>query len=225
MDLYEEFKDRRSDFEILAFHDTQAKSIEDLESKIAPLKTEVWGGRDLPFPILLDTTGETLRTFGVNAFPTVIAIDPQGNIVRNGSEYTLREYLLETDPAVQKMLKKLQTAEGAAFATAVEEVAKEGPRAGFALFRVAKDAKPEQIAAIAGGLAKVKGPYAAAFFLGEHGLGSEDRNARLAAANVLGEIAEPGMLFGIAQYVNNEKDEEVRKALIAAIEAVQARGR
>lgn len=225
MALYDEFKDRRKDFEILAFHDTKAATLEDLEGKIAPLKAEVWGGRDLPFPILLDPTGETLRTFDVNAFPTVIAIDTKGNIVRGGGEHTLREYLLETDPAVQKMLKKLGAASGAAFARAVDEVAKEGPRAGYALFRVAKDARPEQIALIRAALAGLKGPYAAGFFLGEHGLGAADPKARIEAAKVLGEVADPDMLYGIVQYLNAEKDEEVTKAIVAALEAIQSRER
>lgn len=225
MQLYDEFKDRRKDFEILAFHDTQAATFEDLDGKIAPLKAQVWGGRDLPFPVLLDTTGETLRTFGVNSFPTVVAIDPEGRIVRGGGEHSLREYLLETDPAVQKMLKKLAGAKGAAFGKAVEEVAKEGPRAGFALFRALKDAKPEQVAAIRAAFAKVKGPYAIAFFVGEHGLGSAEKAHRIEAARILGETAEPGMLYGIVQYLNAEKDEEVRKEIIAALEAIQARGR
>ena len=224
MQMYDEFKDRRKDFEILAFHDTQAATFQDLDAKIAKLKAEVWGGRDLPFPILLDTTGETLRTFGVNSFPTVVAIDPSGNIVRGGSEHSLREYLLETDPAVRKMLKKLAAAKGAAFAKAADEVASEGPRAGYALFHAAKDAKAEQVAAIRAALAKVKGPYAIAFFLDVHGLGSAERGDRLEAAKVLGEISDAGMLYGLVQHLNVEKDEEVRKALIGAVEAIQARG-
>jgi len=224
MALYDEFKDRRKDFEILAFHDTRASSLEDLDGKITKVKAEVWGGRDLPFPILLDTTGETIRTFDVDAFPTVIAIDPKGNIVRGGGEHSLREYLLETDPAVQKMLKKLAAAKGPAFAKAAEEVANEGPRAGFALFRTAKGAKPEQVAAIRAALAKVQGPYAVSFFFGEHGLVSEDRSARLEAAKVLGEIAESGSLYGLVQCLNAEKDDEVKKAMVAAVEAIQARG-
>jgi len=224
MAFYDEFKDRRKDFEILAFHDAQAASLEDLDAKMAPLKAEVWK-RDLPFPILLDTTGETLRTFGVNAFPTIIAIDPEGKIVKGGGEETLREYLMETDPRVQKMLKRLGGASGAAFAKAVDEIAKEGPLAAYALFRVAKGAKPEQIAAIRAAMAKLKGPYAVGFFLGENGLGSADKGVRIEAARVLGEIADPGMLFAIAQYANTEKDEEAKKAIVAALEAIQARGR
>lgn len=224
MALYEEFKDRRKDFEILAFHDAQAASLADLDAKLAPIKAEVWGGRDLPFPILLDTTGETLRTFGVDSFPTVVAIDPKGNIVRGGSEHSLREYLMETDPAVQGMLKKLGAAKGSAFAKAVDEVAKER-RAGYVLCRFAVDAKADQIVAIRAALAGLKDPYAVNFFLGVHGLGSADRAARLEAAKVLAEAGETGMLYGIVQYLNTEKDEEVRKAMIAALEAIQARGR
>jgi len=225
MALYDEFKDRRKDFEILAFHDAQATSLEDLDAKVAQVKAEAWGGRDLPFPILLDTTGETLKTFDVDAFPTVVAIDPKGNIVNGGGEHSLREYLLDTDPQVRKMLQKLAAAKGPAFAKAVDEVAKEGPHAGYALFKTAKDAKPEQVAAIRAALAKLKGPYVVAFFFGDHGLGSKDRDARLLAAKVMGEIADSDAFYGLAQLLNAEKDEEVKEAMVAAVEAIQARSR
>ena len=81
MKMYEQFKDRRKDFEILAFHDAKATDFAQLDAKLRDLKSEVWGGRDLPFPILLDRTGETLRRYGVSSFPTVIVIDPKGPMV------------------------------------------------------------------------------------------------------------------------------------------------
>ena len=87
------------------------------------------------------------------------------------------------------------------------------------------DAKADQIVAIRAALAGLKDPYAVNFFLGVHGLGSADRAARLEAAKVHAEAGETGMLYGIVQYLNTEKDEEVRKAMIAALEAIQARGR
>ena len=95
MKIYDEFKDRRDDFEILAFHDQKAKDIADLESKIEKLKNEVWG-RDLPFPILMDDTGETLKLFGITGFPTIILIDPAGKVVKDGGEETLRQHLEES---------------------------------------------------------------------------------------------------------------------------------
>ena len=54
---------------------------------------KTWRGRPLPFPILLDTTGETIKNFGVRAFPTVLIVDPQGHLVRVPEEQFAEEYL------------------------------------------------------------------------------------------------------------------------------------
>ncbi len=110
MKMYDEFKDRRKDFEILAFHDAKATDFAQLDVKLASIKSEVWGGRDLPFPILLDNTGETLRRYGVSSFPTVIVIDPKGKVVKHGGEYTVRVHLMETSKEAKKYLRALKTA-------------------------------------------------------------------------------------------------------------------
>ncbi len=91
IDFYEKEKSDR--FEILAFHDATVKSFEELDEKLATIKDKHWKGRALPFPILLDATGETIKQFGIHAFPTTILIDPEGRLVGEGSEVELKQAL------------------------------------------------------------------------------------------------------------------------------------
>ena len=95
MKLYKEFRDLRDHFQILAFHDPSAKGFAHLDKKLARLEKFVWKGESLPFPILLDTTGKTVKAYGVSAFPTMVLIDPDGNVVRGGSERMLAQKLRE----------------------------------------------------------------------------------------------------------------------------------
>ncbi|MEZ5964243.1 MAG: TlpA disulfide reductase family protein [Planctomycetota bacterium] len=92
IDFYEQHKSDR--FEFIAFHDANAKSFAELDPHMEKLKAEHWHGRDLPFPILLDATGKTIRKFGVHAFPTQILIDPEGKLVGQGSLNGFRDLLL-----------------------------------------------------------------------------------------------------------------------------------
>jgi len=80
IDFYEEYGDDDR-FEILAFHDDSVKSLEELDEKLVKIKKKYWKGRDLPFPVLHDSTGETIGQFGIRAFPTMILVDPEGKLV------------------------------------------------------------------------------------------------------------------------------------------------
>ena len=80
-------------FEIIAFHDASAKTLSELDQKLAPIKEKHWKGRDLPFPILMDSSGKTIKQFDVSAFPTVILIDPEGRLVGRGKLETLEQAL------------------------------------------------------------------------------------------------------------------------------------
>jgi hypothetical protein len=86
IDLYEKYKDLRGKFEIVAFHDDRAKTLDELDQKLAEKKIveQKWGGRPLPFPVLLDETGTTVKTFGIRAFPTILLVDPDGKLVKFG---------------------------------------------------------------------------------------------------------------------------------------------
>lgn len=95
MKLYEEHKDQRDRFEILAFHDARAKTFEELDGKLEPIIKDKWGGKALPFPILLDPSGDTIKDWGIRAFPTMILIDPEGKLVKGGGEKELEAALKE----------------------------------------------------------------------------------------------------------------------------------
>lgn len=81
MDFADEHAAARDRFEILTIHDPQATDFAMLDAKLEPIVRRRWRGRRLPFPILLDTTGETVRNFGVIHWPTVVILDPEGRVV------------------------------------------------------------------------------------------------------------------------------------------------
>jgi thiol-disulfide isomerase/thioredoxin len=81
IDFYEAHKKDRDKFEILAFHDGTVKDLAELDNKMERPRSRFWGGHDLPFPVLLDATGQTITDWGVHAFPTTLLIDPEGKLV------------------------------------------------------------------------------------------------------------------------------------------------
>lgn len=85
--FYEKHAAERDRFVLIAFHDSSVKSLAEMDSQLQKKKIpqKFWGGRTLPFPVLIDSTGQTVRAWGIKAFPTQILIDPAGNIVRSGS--------------------------------------------------------------------------------------------------------------------------------------------
>ncbi len=93
IDLYEVHKKDRDKFEILAFHDGTVKDFAELDQKLESPRKKFWGGRDLPFPILLDATGQTIKDWGVRAFPTTLLIDPEGKLVGEAGEEQLEAKL------------------------------------------------------------------------------------------------------------------------------------
>ncbi len=93
IDLYESHKKDGDKFEILAFHDGTAKDFAELDKNLPRTRKRYWGGRDLPFPVLLDATGQTIKDWGVRAFPTMLLIDPEGKLVGEVSEEELEKKL------------------------------------------------------------------------------------------------------------------------------------
>jgi hypothetical protein len=93
VELYEKHADQRDRFVILALHDTAAKTFAELDPKLEDLQKQAWNGKPLPFPILLDSTGQSLKDYGIEAFPTVVLIDPDGNVVRGGDADSLEKQL------------------------------------------------------------------------------------------------------------------------------------
>ena len=92
MQIWDEHPEDRDKFVILAFHDKQAADFAELDKKLAPVVRDTWGGRELPFPILLDSTGKTVEAYGIKSWPTTILINPDGKVVE-GEEEVLRQAL------------------------------------------------------------------------------------------------------------------------------------
>ena len=91
--FWDEHEAEREKYAVLAFHDASAKTFDELDEKLKPVIEKRWGGRSLPFPILLDASGATVRAYGIQAYPTFLLIDPEGKLVRGGSEAMLAEKL------------------------------------------------------------------------------------------------------------------------------------
>ncbi len=89
------YEENRNDdrFVILAFHDGTVKTFEELDEKCQAPKAKYWDDEDLPFPILLDSTGKTIKQFDISGFPTMILFDPQGRLVGKARLETLKEAL------------------------------------------------------------------------------------------------------------------------------------
>ena len=105
MEIYDEHPEDRDKFVVLAFHSKDIASFEELDPKLKPIIESTWGGRELPFPILLDSTGQTVETYGISIWPTTIAINPEGKVVRGG-EYTF-EKTLPKIPAARRIPRLL----------------------------------------------------------------------------------------------------------------------
>ena len=92
--FYEDHAADRDRFEILAICNTEhekAQTIEAYDALAAPLVKEAWAGKQLPFPVLLDGEGRTSGVYGIQGWPTVLLIDPEGHLVKNGDLATLAE--------------------------------------------------------------------------------------------------------------------------------------
>ncbi len=86
MAFYEAHKAQRDRFEILAFccdFSERLKSIPELEKHLEAVRKAVWGGKDLPFPVLLDNTFQTYERFGLegSGVSNLLLIDPEGKLV------------------------------------------------------------------------------------------------------------------------------------------------
>ena len=72
-------------FVILSVHSDRAKSFAELDPKLPAFERQFFGGKPLPFPILIDGDGRTAERYGIDGFPTAILIDPAGKLVGESS--------------------------------------------------------------------------------------------------------------------------------------------
>ena len=81
MEIYDDHADERDKFVILTVHSPETKTFPDLDQKVEPVVRDIWDGRMMPFPILLDGDSKIQETFGVSHWPTTLLFDPEGKLV------------------------------------------------------------------------------------------------------------------------------------------------
>ncbi len=84
IDFYETRSSQRDQFEVLSICDTTQEEIQtiiELSPKLQDLQERTWGGKPLPFPVLLDDGSRTADTYGISGRPSSFLIDPEGNLV------------------------------------------------------------------------------------------------------------------------------------------------
>ncbi len=108
IDLDRGMQEHRDRYVILTVHETSTKNLAELETQLVQVSQAYWGGKRLPFPILLDSTGQTLKNYSVHAFPSLFLIDPEGRLVQaqDRAEQFLRDKLVPPNPA-QKISRML----------------------------------------------------------------------------------------------------------------------
>jgi thiol-disulfide isomerase/thioredoxin len=92
--FYDDHKTQRDQFEILAICvdcNGELKTVAEVDRALEPIVKHVWGGKPLPFPVLLDPSMTTLERFGVPGYESIL-IDPDGKLVE-GDESALAEKL------------------------------------------------------------------------------------------------------------------------------------
>ncbi len=95
--FYEDHVAQRDRFEILAIccdYEGNCKAMADVDRQLAPIVEHVWGGKTLPFPVLLDSSFKTWESYGLPGMGIVLLIDPDGKLVK-GDETVLAEKLKE----------------------------------------------------------------------------------------------------------------------------------
>jgi thiol-disulfide isomerase/thioredoxin len=92
IEFYSDHAEQRDRFEIIAFHNSDSQTLEDVDVKTAEICKALWG-EPLPFPILLDTGRKTFTAYGIQSLPTVILIDPEGRLVKGGGLEQLKKAL------------------------------------------------------------------------------------------------------------------------------------
>jgi thiol-disulfide isomerase/thioredoxin len=106
--FYEAHQTQRDRFELVSICsdlDPKMQTMADLDRELKPIVKAVWGGKELPFPILLDNTAKTMETFGVDLLGVTLLIDPTGRLVP-GDERTLATILAEGDRIKSRSSRK-----------------------------------------------------------------------------------------------------------------------
>ncbi len=101
MEIHDDHQAERDKYVVLTVHSAHGgESLAKIDEKLVPIVRDTWGGRMLPFPILLDSDGTIQKTFGVAHWPTTILFDPEGKLVDEVSPDELEKKLKPVPLAV-----------------------------------------------------------------------------------------------------------------------------
>lgn len=94
IELHEKYHDKG--LVIIGIHNDVTNSVKDLEKELEKLSKERWDGKKIPYALALDgggickiegtektASGATTAAYGIQAFPTMVLIDKQGNVVND----------------------------------------------------------------------------------------------------------------------------------------------
>jgi peroxiredoxin len=90
---------QRDRFEIVSICvdvDEDLGSIADVERRLQPIVKHVWQGRDLPFPMLLDSGLRTWQSYGLDYMARTLLVDPAGNLTDVIGHDEVRDHLLRS---------------------------------------------------------------------------------------------------------------------------------
>ncbi|MHC5536989.1 redoxin domain-containing protein [Singulisphaera rosea] len=113
MDLHRRFEGRP--LVIIGLHDGSIQSEAEYDQKITFARDRFWGGRDLPFHVLLDRrhpkkegehgtigTGVTVERYSILEFPTLLIIDRDGTVVGKSRDNN------DLEPLVRSLVEKAE---------------------------------------------------------------------------------------------------------------------
>jgi hypothetical protein len=173
--FHEDRSKQRTRFEILAFHDPSVGTLEELDASLDYLVRSAWDGKALPFPVLIDASGETAGRYRVRRVPATYLVDPQGRLTE-GNLDALAVALDEGDPELEEVLQRLSKA---STAKAVEPlldylVRSAAPRARERLLAYAASARGSTLPPALSALGRSRSPEAVAYLMGPDVLTSKD---------------------------------------------------
>ncbi|APW62011.1 redoxin domain-containing protein [Paludisphaera borealis] len=97
--FYEDHQADRNRFEVVAVcidDDEASTSMAAVDRKLENVVKHVWGGKALPFPVVLDASYQSMENFGVTRFGPLL-VDPDGDLIL-GDLTTLTEKLKRVEP-------------------------------------------------------------------------------------------------------------------------------
>jgi len=100
--LHERYRALHDRFAIVAIHNAAVKTLAELDRRTAAARARFWGGKPLPFPLLLDDDSLTYTEYGVSMFPTFMLVDPAGKVVERGDPERLEAELKKLQAASEK---------------------------------------------------------------------------------------------------------------------------